>query len=147
MDWDRSRRLLEIPIAWNDKIIFLLFCGRTIQWERGARPDAGSCITNYRDMSRTSRKFVTETGRVNLQYRLPRPVAMLLWACSFSRGENGGSDLKDSIAHWYKTQLYWYFSNLCEDRKKICKRVQHNISIITACDIQVEGVRPRGFLY
>ena len=51
------------------------------------------------------------------------------------------------IAHWDKTQLYWYFSNLCEDRKKICKRVQHNISIITACDIQVIGVRPRGFLY
>ena len=51
------------------------------------------------------------------------------------------------IAHWYKTQLYWYFSNLCEDRKKSCKRVQHNISIITACDIQVIGVRPRGFLY
>ena len=50
-------------------------------------------------------------------------------------------------AHRDETHLYWYFSNLCEDRKKICKRVQHNISIITACDIQVEGVRPRGFLY
>ena len=50
-------------------------------------------------------------------------------------------------AHWDETHLYWYFSNLCEDRKKICKRVQHNISMITACDIQVIGVRPRGFLY
>ena len=61
--------------------------------------------------------------------------------------ELGIVPVRTANAHWDKTQLYWYFSNLCEDRKKICKRVQHNISIITACDIQVIGVRPRGFLY
>ena len=98
MDWDRSCRLLEIAIAWNGQIIFLLFCGRTIKQERWARQVLGTCIVNFRDMSRTSRKLITETGRVNLQYRLPRPVAMLLWACSFSCGWPGEAKTWPKIA-------------------------------------------------
>ena len=47
---------------------------------------SGTHIINYRDLSSTTRKLVSETGRRNLQYWLLRPVAMLLGESYLSCG-------------------------------------------------------------